>query len=206
MEKGARRIWGRALSFFFGPRYRGISHPSLGESEVELVTVQPSKPSFAFSFNAWQRPSRPPHAGQVPRWIIGVYYCARVGACVFLINVISISVAAGLSSRYGADSELAGSKVIYRGSCTAVKNWDVALHLIINALSTSILGASNYCMQSLVAPTREEVDACHAKGEWLDIGTASIRNLFKISRRRVVLWIVLLITATPFHILYVSVG
>ncbi|KAJ5127619.1 hypothetical protein N7448_008398 [Penicillium atrosanguineum] len=204
MEKGVRRIWGRALSFLFGPRYHGASHPTLSESEVELITVHPSKPAFAFSFNGWQGQCPPPHAGQVPRWITGVYYCARVGACVFLINVISICVAAGLSSRYDAGSELAGSKIVYRGSCTAVKNWDIALHLIINALSTSILGASNYCMQSLVAPTREEVDACHAKGEWLDIGTASIRNLFKISRRRVALWIILLITATPFHILYNS--
>ncbi|KAJ5674773.1 uncharacterized protein N7477_004707 [Penicillium maclennaniae] len=211
MEKETRRTWGRALSFLFGPRSHGVSYPTLGASEVELVTVEPSKPAFAFSLDAWQRQFRPPPAGQaesavsqVPRWIRGVYYCARVGACVILVNVVSISVAAGLSSRYGAESELAGSKIVYRGSCTAVKNWDVALHLIINALSTSILGASNYCMQSLVAPTREEVDACHAKGEWLDIGTASLGNLFKISRRRVMLWIILLITATPFHILYNS--
>jgi hypothetical protein len=211
MEKGPKRIWGLVQRFLFGPRYHGVSHHQQGESEVELVTVHPSKSTFAFSLNGRRR-YPPPYAGQVegtvfqePHWIRGVYLCARAGACVLLINVISMSVAAGLSTRYSAESQISGSKIVYQGKCSAVRNWDVALHLIINALSTCILGASNYCMQSLVAPTREEIDMCHDKGEWLDIGTASIRNLFKISRRRVVLWVILLITATPFHVLYVSV-
>lgn len=212
MEKGRRLIWELVRTFPFGPRYHGVSHHQQGESELELVTVHPSKSTSAFSFNGRQRRYPPPYAEQVegtisqePHWLRGVYLCARVGACVLLINVISMSVAAGLSTRYSAKSQLSGSKIVYEGNCSAVKNWDTALHLVINVLSTSILGASNYCMQSLVAPTREEIDVCHAKGKWLDIGTASIGNLFKIGRRRVVLWIILMITATPFHVLYVSV-
>lgn len=43
-------------------------------------------------------------------------------------------------------------------------------------------------------------------GRWLDIGGASIRNLFVIGRDRLALWVVLLITATLFHLLYVSRG
>lgn len=78
------------------------------------------------------------------------------------------------------------------------------MHLIINILSTGILAASNYCMQTLVAPTREDIDASHARGKWLDIGTPSLGNLKVTPKHRVALWLVLWITATPFHLMYVS--
>ncbi|KAF4760760.1 hypothetical protein HAV15_006242 [Penicillium sp. str.  len=90
--------------------------------------------------------------------------------------------------------------VIYQSSCTLSNRWDIALHLTINILGTSILAASNYCMQTLVAPTREEIDEFHVRGRWLDIGSASVKNLLAIGRGRLVLWVVLLITTTPFHL------
>ncbi|KAJ5752734.1 hypothetical protein N7520_009651 [Penicillium odoratum] len=160
MEKGARRIWERAQSFLFGVHSTGFLHHQQGESEVELVTVHSSKHDSELLLNGRQHQSPPPDTNQLgstvsqdPRWITGVYACARLGGCVFLINVISICVAAGLSKKYGTISELSNSKIIYQGTCSAVKKWDTGIHLIINALSTSIIGASNYCMQSLVAPT-----------------------------------------------------
>ncbi|PYI08291.1 hypothetical protein BO78DRAFT_74851 [Aspergillus sclerotiicarbonarius CBS 121057] len=93
------------------------------------------------------------------------------------------------------------TQVMYEGSCALTKRWNLAIHLIINVLSTAILAASNYCMQSLVAPSREEVDKYHAQKRRLDIGVPSIRNLSAVGRYRTVLWFVLLITATPFHLL-----
>jgi hypothetical protein len=135
------------------------------------------------------------------QWIDGVYLCAKTGVIVFLLNLIFIAVAAGLASRFPDNRAFASSAVIYRGSCGVCKRWDAALHLIINVLSTCILAASNYCMQTLVAPTREEVDAHHAEWKWLDIGGASVKNLFSIGRSRLGLWLVLLFTATPFHLM-----
>ncbi|KAK4499429.1 hypothetical protein PRZ48_009943 [Zasmidium cellare] len=67
-----------------------------------------------------------------------------------------------------------------------------------------LLGASNYTMQALVAPTRAETDRAHAEGGWLDIGVASIRNLFKIKRHRTILWAVLGLSSMPIHLLYNS--
>lgn len=58
-------------------------------------------------------------------------------------------------------------------------------------------------MQTLVAPSREDIDKYHARRRWLDIGRASIRNLFAISWYRLALREILMITATPFHLLYV---
>jgi hypothetical protein len=132
-----------------------------------------------------------------------VYICARAAALVLLINLVFIAVAAGLASRDPDNGSFSSSVVLYRGSCGVSKRWDTALHLIINVLSTCILAASNYCMQTLVAPTREEVDAHHAQRKWLDIGTASVKNLSVIGRDRLALWVILMLTATPFHLMYV---
>ncbi|KAE8134430.1 hypothetical protein BDV38DRAFT_255458, partial [Aspergillus pseudotamarii] len=60
-------------------------------------------------------------------------------------------------------------------------------------------------MQTLVAPTRDEIDLFHAKRRWLEIGGSSFRNLFAIPLSRLGLWLILLLTATPFHLLYNSV-
>jgi glutaredoxin-related protein len=68
-------------------------------------------------------------------------------------------------------------------------------------LSTILLGASNYCMQCMSAPTRAEAEQAHAKFRWVDIGTPSIRNLGKIRGLRVVLWLLLGISSLPLHLL-----
>lgn len=137
-----------------------------------------------------------------PGWIDGVYFCAKASALLLLLNLILIATAAGLSSKYPHAESPSTSKVIYEGSCIVSNRWNTALHLIVNILSTCILAASNYCMQTLVAPTRDEIDAFHEKRRWLDIGSASIRNLFAIPRDRLGLWVILFLTATPFHLLY----
>ncbi|KAJ5813671.1 uncharacterized protein N7503_000421 [Penicillium pulvis] len=137
------------------------------------------------------------------RWIDGVYLCAKASALIMLLNLALITTAAGLSRKYD-NSKFPTSAVFYRGNCTLCKRWDLALHIIINVLSTCILAASNNCMQALVAPTREEINKAHAQRRWLDIGNASMRNLIAAGRCRLVLWLCLLITATPFHLLYNS--
>ena len=59
-------------------------------------------------------------------------------------------------------------------------------------------------MQCLSSPTREEVDKAHNLGQWLDIGIPSIRNLRRISRRRLVLWWLLAGSSIPLHLMYNS--
>lgn len=48
---------------------------------------------------------------------------------------------------------------------------------LINALSTVILAASNYCMQCLGFPSSEGVDNAHIQQQCLHIGVHSIKNL-----------------------------
>ena len=52
---------------------------------------------------------------------------------------------------------------LYLGDCHFVKNANRWLHLLINALSTLLLGSSNYCMQLLVSPTPSELQKAHKK-------------------------------------------
>lgn len=77
-------------------------------------------------------------------------------------------------------------------------------HLVINILSTLLLGACNYSMQCLSSPTRAEIDKAHNKGVWLDIGVPSVRNLRRLSTARVTLWWLLAISSIPLHLLYNS--
>ncbi|KAJ5266633.1 hypothetical protein N7478_009441 [Penicillium angulare] len=170
-----------------------LSDATLQRNNAQVVVTTTETQSQTYA-------PRPPRE----RWIIGVRQCANVGAFILILNLVFIFTAAGLARRFPENSKFGATAVLYKGKCSTTKTWDVALHFVINGLSTFILGASNYCMQSLVAPTRQEVDKAHAQGIWLDIGCASIKNLRAIGRSRLILWIVLMLTATPFHLLYNS--
>ncbi|KAE9390053.1 hypothetical protein BT96DRAFT_738538, partial [Gymnopus androsaceus JB14] len=91
--------------------------------------------------------------------------------------------------------------VVYQGDCNTVDHLDIGIHLVINILSTLLLGASNYIMQSLSAPTRTEIDQAHKRGSWLDIGVQSMRNLVYTSRWKRWLWISLAVFSIPLHLL-----
>lgn len=100
-----------------------------------------------------------------------------------------------------------GSKVdintFYQGNCSRSENINTGLHVVINLLSTTLLGASNMCMQLLAAPTRSEIDIAHKSRVWLDIGVPSIRNLKYIHKERLIVWMILGLSSIPLHFLYV---
>lgn len=81
---------------------------------------------------------------------------------------------------------------------------DTILHLLINILSTIVLASSNFFMQVLNAPSRQEVDSAHARGIWLDIGVPSWRNAFYLTKFKLAAWISLLLTSIPIHMLFNS--
>jgi len=117
--------------------------------------------------------------------------------------VLSINIAFGVwaSLRGGLKD---GIGTIYEGSCFSVSHLSLLVHFIINVLSTALLSASNYAMQCLAAPVREDIDKAHQKGDWLDIGVPTFRNLTRINRKRAVLVMALAISSLPLHLVYVS--
>lgn len=132
----------------------------------------------------------------------GVLICASCGIVVLALNIFLTLLAAIISYSKFENQEFT-SAMLYTGNCSSAKNWARGLHLLINGLSTILLAASNYCMQCLCSPSRQDAENAHAKRKWLDIGVASIKNLRFVSWKRRVLWTVLLICSLPIHLVSV---
>lgn len=91
--------------------------------------------------------------------------------------------------------------ILKTGSCTEMKRITFWVDLMINILSTLLLGASNNCVQLLVAPTRKDISDAHAAGKYLDVGVSSIRNFVAVSRWRQWLCVGLFLSSIPLHLL-----
>jgi hypothetical protein len=131
-------------------------------------------------------------------WKYGVLNGAVVAFIVLAVNVAAAAYAMTRSSRNaGNDSR----RSLYTGDCETVRKLNVGIHFLINVLSTILLGASNYSMQCMSAPTRSEVNRWHAQKQWLDIGVFSMRNIGKISKWRTLLWALLAVSSLPLHLL-----
>jgi hypothetical protein len=61
---------------------------------------------------------------------------------------------------------------------------------------------SNFFMQLLASPSREDVDAAHRRMEWVDIGIPSFRNSWKriISLKRTLLWLLIGLASIPLNL------
>jgi hypothetical protein len=129
-------------------------------------------------------------------WRFGTMNGALLALIVFLLNFV-ITLFTTVSERGATNAQ----NTLFSGNCSQARQLNTWIHLLINALSTILLGASNYCMQCLSAPTRTEVDRAHASGRWLDIGVLSIRNIRSISGTRAIVWALLGATSFPLHLL-----
>lgn len=125
----------------------------------------------------------------------GIKICAVAALVLFVLNLsATVWVAAHHKTH-------AGRQILFEGDCHTAAKLNTVIHIIINALSTILLSASNFCMQYLSAPTRKEVDRAHANGLRLDIGILSPRNLRRIAKKRLILWGVLGASSLPLHLL-----
>ncbi|CAF9921720.1 MAG: hypothetical protein GOMPHAMPRED_002373 [Gomphillus americanus] len=95
--------------------------------------------------------------------------------------------------------------LLFSGDCATVKTIDTWAHLAINILSTLLLGASNHTLQVLVAPTREDVDATHALHKSVDIAVPSITNWTFMTLQKRILFLIVVITSLPLHLIFNSV-
>jgi len=165
-------------------------------SSTELLTLDSQfaqKQSTSFS-SAWK-------PVWFTGWHTGVLACAASAVVVLSLN-ICLTIYAATNLRHKTDGRI---WTLYSGSCDKSKAIGLWLHLGINALSTLLLSGSNYTQQCLAAPTRSEIDAAHAKREWMDIGVPSVRNLFRIKLERTLLWIAIGFSSVPLHLLYVCI-
>jgi hypothetical protein len=120
-------------------------------------------------------------------------------ALAITVNVANICFTLWAIIVHPPDSRAVGTLSV--GNCSTMNSINSGLHVALNILSSLLLSAGNYCMQILVAPSRDEVDRAHAKGDSMDIGVPSVRNLWNIERKRVVAWFILGTVATVLHLL-----
>ncbi|KAF6808938.1 hypothetical protein CSOJ01_07208 [Colletotrichum sojae] len=109
-----------------------------------------------------------------------------------------------LAASISATGDVRQSWKFYTAECSRTTAADVFLHLLINGLSTAILASSNFFMQVLNAPTRNDINVAHSKGQWFDIGISSLHNIFRLSCFKQLAWLYLLLTSIPIHILFNS--
>lgn len=119
-----------------------------------------------------------------------------------LVLTINLSITIFLACKHGVGQNLGD---LYTRNCENMELINTVVHLLINVISSIVLAASNFCAQLLVAPTRDEVTCAHRKGDWLDLGVPSFRNLVRgrIATRRRLLWAVLALSSAPLHLLSV---
>jgi hypothetical protein len=136
---------------------------------------------------------------RLPEWKRTVAIWLAAATAAFVVNFVFLVYfyAHGTSD----DLMLPYSRNLYEGSCSTSHSINTGLHLLVNILSTLLVTGSNYCMQIMSAPTRREVDLAHSRQTWVDIGILSLRNLGRISKWKVFLWLLLSISSVSLHLL-----
>ncbi|RGP70911.1 hypothetical protein FSPOR_3598 [Fusarium sporotrichioides] len=95
-----------------------------------------------------------------------------------------------------------GQSILHQGNCDITAKANLWIHLAINIIGTGVLASSNFFMQSLVAPTRKEVDAAHRTGQWLEIGVQSLKNVRFLNWRKVLFWSLFSLSSVPLHLVF----
>lgn len=131
-----------------------------------------------------------------PGWRGGVVLFSILAAVILLVNLSALIYAA-------THLEEKPFATIAMGTYQNMSQLTTYLQCGITLLSTALLAGSNYCMQCLTSPTREEIDTAHARGEYLDIGVMSWRNVARCRKRRKWLLTVLGLSSVALHALYV---
>lgn len=146
-----------------------------------------SKAGYSSIFRGWKRVAL---FNVVSTWLLSI--------CLLVLVIVA-------SVRDPPDDGTAsGRSLVFQGDCRKSSQINTGLHLLINVFSSLILGSSNYFMQILSAPSRETVDEAHKKGEHLEIGVPSMRNLTRSSfpGYNRLLWIILALSALPLHLFF----
>ncbi|KAI1178355.1 hypothetical protein F4777DRAFT_538430 [Nemania sp. FL0916] len=134
----------------------------------------------------------------------GWHQAAKVN-CILLValSIVLSSISIPIATK---SQGILKTVYIFDGSCSTagIPLINTFLHLLINVTSTLVLASSNFFMQVLNAPSREELDAAHNQGTWMDVGVYSIRNVFKVSAFKRLCWFGLMITSIPIHLFFNS--
>ncbi|KAI2468929.1 hypothetical protein F4781DRAFT_422344 [Annulohypoxylon bovei var. microspora] len=129
----------------------------------------------------------------------GYKYCFAVVASVW---ILCFAFTIWVSVSYKASEGLVYTP--QTGNCTAVRETNFWIHLLINILASALYTISSYIMQRLAAPTREDINKAHHAREGLRIGSLAIRNLALLGRKRRLVFALLWASSFPIHLVFNS--
>jgi hypothetical protein len=156
----------------------------LEQSKHSLASLYSLLRFFKIICSAWN--------DRFPGWRSGIAGFTILASIVLILNISTlIWTATHLDDGYYATLAV--------GSYESILNLLGRVHFGINILSTALLAGSNYCMQCLSSPTRAEIDAAHARGSYLNIGTLSWRNILASRKRRICLLSLLTLSSVVIH-------
>ncbi|KAJ4984433.1 hypothetical protein SVAN01_10068 [Stagonosporopsis vannaccii] len=96
--------------------------------------------------------------------LFGCYMSFLILCCYIALLVVGITRDSGYN-----DSE--------DGIVTlSVTRYNTGFHVLINVFISELLAASNYAMQVITSPNREEVNKAHRRDDWLAMGLLAPHN------------------------------
>ncbi|OAL36318.1 hypothetical protein AYO20_04476 [Fonsecaea nubica] len=134
---------------------------TLSSHSTKATTVKPGPRVRTWNPATWFRRVDP---SKLAGWRFGALLGFVLCAVILVCNLVLLAVGWSRASR------TRGMGIVSSGSATKVAWLGTFSHILINVFSTALLSASNYCMQVITAPTREQADAAHHDGGFVDIG------------------------------------
>src|SRR5690242_17499232 len=111
-------------------------------------------------------------------WRMGVLLGCCMSTLVLCCNIALLVV--GTTYKSGYDDSEDGIVTLLHGDEATVTRYNTGFHVLINVFSSILLAGSNYAMQVISSPNREEIDKAHRRNDWLAIGLLSPRNCKRI--------------------------
>ncbi|KAK3329266.1 hypothetical protein B0H66DRAFT_17750 [Apodospora peruviana] len=126
------------------------------------------------------------------------------GLTVVLVALLIVSktVYGPVTSSKDDTNSIVTRSTVFTGNCNTASRTNLALHLLINAVSSAVLASSNFFMQVLAAPSRSQIDRAHANGRWLEIGVPSFRNIRFLSWPNLLCWGLFALSSVPLHLVF----
>jgi hypothetical protein len=91
-------------------------------------------------------------------WRVGILLASYMSSIVLGVDIAILII--GFIRRRGFEN---GFAVPISGVAEDMSRWSSGVPILVNALSTLLLTVSNYTMQVVSSPTREDIDKAHAK-------------------------------------------
>ncbi|KAI1211594.1 uncharacterized protein F4807DRAFT_395650 [Annulohypoxylon truncatum] len=149
------------------------------------------------TFSSWSRKSG--LRRHITGWRGGVIFNCLISFIILLAGIICLILVIAEAKL------LSGESAIYTGDCTTADHINYGIHIVVSVCGIAILSGANYVFQILSSPTRREVTVAHENKRWLDVGIPSIRNFKHISSFRVVVAVIVLLSAVASQVIYNAV-